>query len=149
MAKKPKKVATPEVEAAAAEVAEQAIAVARSRGPRGVAESAVITVLADTNPKREGSKAAATFALYATGMTVGEFCDLAGKEATPNLVYDSKHGFISIEGYDPEQVVAKPKKEKVAKEPKAPRAKKAKAAPVEADPAQAELEGTVVEESLD
>lgn len=146
MARKPKKeVVTPEV----VEQAEQAIAVARSRGPRGTVETAVITVLVDANPKRAGSKAEAAFALYRTGMTVGEFCDLAGKDATPNLVYDTKHGFISIEGYDPEQVVAKPKKEKVVKEPKTPRAKKSKKAEVEQTPEQAELEGVTVEESLD
>lgn len=152
MARKPKKVAedvaTPEV----VEQAEQAIAVARSRGPRGTAESAVITVLVDSNPKRTGSKAAASFDLYATGMTVGEFCDLAGKEATPNLVYDAKHGFIAIEGYDPELVVAKPKAEKAPKAEKVVKAKKAKkekAAPAEATEEQIELEGTVVEESLD
>jgi hypothetical protein len=64
MARKPKKVAedvaTPEV----VEAAEQAIAVARTRGPRGVAETATITVLVDANPKRAGSKAEAAFALY-------------------------------------------------------------------------------------
>jgi hypothetical protein len=82
-------------------------------------------------------------------MTVGEFCDACGKDATPNLVYDTKHGFISIEGYDPEQVVAKPKKEKAEKVAKAPRAKKVKKADAEPTPEQTELEGVTVEESLD
>jgi len=149
MARKPKKVetevATPEV----VEAAEQVVAAARSRGPRGVPETAVITVLADSNPKREDSQSHIDFAKYATGMTVGEFCDAVGKRATPHLVYDAAHGFISIEGYDPERVVAKPKKEKAEKPAKAPRAKKAKAAPAEATEEQLELEGAVVEESLD
>lgn len=152
MAKKPK--AAP-VADAVAEVVEQATAAAaipRSRGPRGVAESAVITVLVDSNPKRAGSQSHTDFDQYRTGMTVAEFCDVIGKRGTPHLVYDAAHGFISIEGYAPELVVAKeraPKAEKVAKEPKAPRAKKVKDAPVEETPEQAELEGVTTEETLD
>jgi hypothetical protein len=146
MARKPKKVAEDTATPEAAEAAEQAIAVARSRGPRGVAESAVITVLVDSNPKRAGSQSHTDFEQYRTGMTVAEFCDIIGKRGTPHLVYDAAHGFIAIEGYDPQQVVAKPKKEKAVK---APRAKKAKAAPAEATEEQLELEGTVIEESLD
>jgi len=155
MAKKPKKVVDQVTDAEATteavEVAEQAIAVARSRGPRGVLESAVITVLAEANPKRAGSKAEGVFAHYTTGMTVAEFCDAVGKEATPNLVYDAAHGFISIEGYDPAKVVLKEKVAKAPKEPKAPRTPKAKKerAVVEPSADQAELEGLVVEESLD
>lgn len=149
MAKKPKKqtenAVTPEV----IESAEQAIAAARSRGPRGVAESALITLLAPSNPKRAGSQSHTDFERYFTGMTVGTFCDAIGKRATPHLVYDAAHGFISIEGYDPAQVTAKPKKEKVAKEPKAPRAKKEKAAPVEQSAEQMELDAVTVEESID
>jgi hypothetical protein len=147
MAKKPKKQA--EVETAVAEVAADAIAVAKSRGPRGVKEDAVITVLAETNPKREGSQSHTDFAVYQTGMTVGAFIDAVGKRATPHMVYDAAHGFIAIEGYDPQQVVAKPKKEKAVKEPKAPRAKKAKKVAEEPTVEQTELEGITVEESLD
>ena len=120
----------------------------RSRGPRGTAETARITVLAPENPKREGSKAQAVFAHYENGMTIAEFAaslDEAGigKEATPNLVYDAKHGFIAIEGYEvPGGVVTKEEKApKPAKEPKpakAPKAKKEKA-PVEESP-EAEVE---------
>jgi hypothetical protein len=102
----------------------------------------VISLLVIENPKRAGSQAAADFANYTDGMTVAEFCDVVGKRATPNLVYDASHGFIAIEGYNPELIVAKekaPKAEKAPKEPKAPKAKKAKkeaAAPeVDADAA--------------
>jgi hypothetical protein len=149
MAKKPKKQAAEQVETAVAEAAADVIATAKSRGPRGVKEDAVITVLAETNPNREGSQSHTDFAQYQTGMTVGAFIDAVGKRGTPHLVYDAAHGFISIEGYDPAQVAPKVKKEKAVKEPKAPRAKKAKAAPAEATPEQTELEGLTVEESLD
>lgn len=129
-------------------------AAAKTRGPRGVAESAVITLLVATNPKREGSKASTVFSHYVTGMTIGEFADALdaeglGKESTPNLVYDAKHGFISIDGYDPGEVV-KPKvrEPKAAKEPKAPRAKKVKAEklPKTDEQVQADLEAQ--EESM-
>ena len=117
------------------EAAEQAAAAvekaaAKTRGPRGVPESAVITVLVDANPKREGSKAHTVFALYRTGMTIKEFADEMdaaglGKESTPNLIWDAKHGFISIEGHDPGAVVQK--KERAPKAAKEPKAKKVKA----------------------
>jgi hypothetical protein len=89
----------------------------KTRGPRGVSEDAVITLVATVNPKRVGSKAHAAFANYVNGMTVKAFADAVGAEATGHLVYDAKHGFITIAGYDPGAIiVAKPK---VAKEPKA------------------------------
>lgn len=118
----PAKKAAPVVEVAEPEEAETA---PRSRGPRGTVESAVITLLVEGNPKREGSKAHAVFSYYEDGMTIGDFADALaeadlGKEATPNLVYDSKHGFISIEGYEPPGGVVV----KEAKEPKAPKAEK-------------------------
>lgn len=104
----------PEVEAAAP----------RTRGPRGVPETAVITLLVEGNPKREGSKAHAVFSHYEEGQTIAEFCAALEatdaemvKEATPNLVYDAKHGFISIEGYEPPGGVIehKPKEPKPVK----------------------------------
>lgn len=140
-------------EQAAANV-EKAVATPKTRGPRGVPESAVITVLADANPKREGSKAATVFGHYVSGMTIGEFADALdaaglGKESTPNLVYDAKHGFISIDGYDPGEVV-KPKvrEPKAAKEPKVPRAKKVKAAPAEKTDEQVQADLEAQEESM-
>lgn len=151
MAKKPKTVAP--VEQAVETVIADAIvaaAVPRSRGPRGVAETAIITVLADSNPKRAGSQSHTDFANYTTGMTVAEFCNAVGKRATPHLVYDAAHGFIQIEGYVPGKVFEpKPKAEKVAKEPKAPRAKKVKAEPAEATPEQLDIDAMATEESID
>lgn len=124
----------------------------KSRGPRGVPETATLNVLV-SNPKREGSKAQKVFALYQTGQTIAELFELAKEQGadlayiTPCLVYDAKHGFISIEGYDPGEIVQpKPKKEKAPKEPKAPKAKKekvAKRAGVDA------IEQDAVEETLD
>jgi hypothetical protein len=150
MARKPKKTVEDTATIEAVEAAETAIAVARSRGPRGTVETAVISLLVDANPKRAGSKAEAVFSNYRSGMTIAEFCDAVGKEATPNLVYDAAHGFIAIEGYDPEQVVKKEKAPKAEKAAKAPRAKKAKKeATVEETEAQTELDGMTVEESLD
>lgn len=97
-----------------------------TRGPRGTVETAVITVLVDGNPKRPGSKAAQVFDHYQSGQTIAEFADALaaaglGKEATPNLVYDAKHGFITIDGYDPGEVVVR-----APKGAKAPKAKKEK-----------------------
>lgn len=110
--KKVKTEAKPEVKAAAPEVTAPAAAAEKaepkSRGPKGVADSAIVTLLVTANPKREGSKAHARFAGYVSGGTVADQLD-AGV-TTPDLVYDAKHGFISIDGYDPgEIIVAKPK----------------------------------------
>ncbi len=118
---------------------------AATRGPRGTVETAVITVLVDSNPKRPGSKAAAVFSHYQSGQTIAEFADALaaaglGKEATPNLVYDAKHGFITIDGYDPGEVVAK-----APKEPKPAKAKKTKGAPPEDTSA---VEAAVQEETM-
>lgn len=110
-------------EAPAAETPEKAAAEPKSRGPKGVADTAVVKLLVNSNPKREGSKAHGRFAAYKASQTVAEALD-AGV-TTPDLVYDAKHGFISIEGYDPgEIIVAKPKAEP---KPKAEKGVKAKA----------------------
>ncbi len=93
-----------------------------TRGPRGVAETAKITLVKAENPKRPGSKAHEAYANYKDQMTVAEFCDAVGKDGTPHLVYDTAHGFITIEGYVPPKLV--PVKEKVAKAPKEPKATK-------------------------
>lgn len=67
-----------------------------SSAPRG--DDRVITVIATQNPKRPGTQAAATFAHYASGMTVGAFQAVVGnrKLATLSLAYDQEHGYISI-----------------------------------------------------
>jgi hypothetical protein len=57
-------------------------------------DTAVITVKAASNPKRAGSKAHATFALYKTGGTVGEFLKAGGFYAA--LSWDVGHGFIDV-----------------------------------------------------
>lgn len=114
------------VKTAPAPAAEAPAQVPASRGPRGVLETAVITLVATENPKRAGSKAHAKFALYESGMTVAEFIDAVDANpeikggATSTLVYDAAHGYITIEGYDPaKKFEPKPKKEKAAKTPKA------------------------------
>lgn len=146
-----KKTANPKIDAAvaAAEAAEQAAAAAeqasaepKTRGPRGVAETAVISLKVEGNPKRAGSKAYDRFALYRDGMTVGEA--LNAGITTPDLVYDSKHGFVAIEGYDPGEIVQPKVRE--PKAPKEPKAKKVKPAPAAVDP---EVEKSAKEETLD
>lgn len=63
---------------------------------------ASITVLAEANPKREGSSAHARFALYKKAKTVGEYidaCVAAGHErrkARLDLRHDIEHGYIAI-----------------------------------------------------
>lgn len=134
---------TPASEAAAeaTAVVEKAKAAAKSRGPRGVSEDAKITLIATANPKRVGSKAHAAFSNYVDGMTVKAFADAVGAEATGHLVYDSKHGFISIEGYDPGAIVV-PK----VREPKAPKKVKGQGQPTEGDvAAQAEAQAEQME----
>ena len=56
--------------------------------------SRVITLLAATNPKKAGSKSAARFALYRTGLTVAQYCAAGGRVG--DIQYDVKHGFISV-----------------------------------------------------
>lgn len=147
-----KKAAAP----AAAPVVEQEaeeVAAPRTRGPRGVPETAVITLLVEGNPKREGSKANAVFSHYEDGMTIADFCAALEatdpemvKEATPNLVYDAKHGFIQIEGYEPPGgVVVKEVKQPKPKAEKAPR--KGKSAEQAAE--QAAADATAEEEVVD
>ena len=135
MAKKEAKTET-KTESTAAETKTEATGEAKTtgRGPKGVPDSAKITLLAKSNPKREGSKAHARFAKYVDGMTVAQALD-AGV-ITPDLVYDTKHGFISIEGYSVPGGVLPPKEPKVAK-PKADAGenKKAKAEKSEAQKA--------------
>lgn len=133
---------------------EEKVSLAKMRGPRGTKETAKITLLAKTNPKRVGSKAHGVFSLYKDGMTVGAFCDavdaveLHKGTATPNLVYDAGHGFISIEGYDPGEIVV-PK----VREPKAPAAPKAakepKGKPVAKVKSDAKVDEEAAEEVMD
>jgi hypothetical protein len=129
---------------------ETKVPLAKMRGPKGVKESAVIKLLVPANPKRPGSKASTVFACYADGMTVGAFCDKVDAAvhsdgssmkgaATPNLVYDSAHGFISIEGYEPPNGVVTPKP-KAPPKPKTEKVKGEKPAKVAAEPSAAAAE---------
>lgn len=150
MAKGKKNVAVEAVAAAeVAEAAVNAVAEVKGRGPRGVSEDAVISMLVGGNPKREGSKAHGRFALYADGMTVGEALD-AGI-TTPDLVYDTKHGFVSISGYDAgEIIVAKPKAPKAEKAPRTAKGGKVKAVKsADQEAAEAEVAEATSEESMD
>lgn len=56
--------------------------------------TAKITVVSKENPKREGSGANKRFALYKTGMTVGEFLKAGG--IPPDVHWDSKQNFIKL-----------------------------------------------------
>lgn len=112
-------------ETAATPAAPAKAAVPRTRGPRGTTEDAVITVIATTNPKRPASKAFKIFGNYENGMTIKAFADKVDADAetkgmsTVALVYDAKHGFISIAGYDPGAIIVpKPKAPKKEKAPK-------------------------------
>ena len=61
-----------------------------------------VKVLADKNPKKEGSKAAARFALYKTGQTVEAYltaCVAVGesrRNARNDITYDLSHKFIEL-----------------------------------------------------
>ena len=101
------------------------------RGLKGVPLSATITLLSAQNPKRKGCAAEVRFSLYKTGMTQEEFLDAGG--TTPDMAYDTAHGYISVDGYIPPKIVEpkvrapkEPKAPKAAKEPKAPKVKKEK-----------------------
>ena len=67
---------------------------AKAEAKRNALLSRVITVLVQANPKKPGSKSFARFALYKTGMTIGEFEKAGGRAGDVN--WDTKHNFISI-----------------------------------------------------
>ena len=62
--------------------------------PGAVAPSAVIRLLATTNPKKPGSESHTRFAIYSDGMTVAEFLEKGGRKA--DLSWDCEKGFISL-----------------------------------------------------
>lgn len=62
---------------------------------RRYADDQVITVLADKNPKREGSAAHDRFAKYRSGMTVAQA--VAAGVTRGDLTFDADHSFIKIE----------------------------------------------------
>lgn len=63
-------------------------------------EDAIITVLTDKNPKKEGSAAHGRFACYASGQTVGDFFVASANLPVPgsyaDISYDVGHGYISV-----------------------------------------------------
>lgn len=65
---------------------------------KGVQPTDKIKVLASSNPKKPGSKAAEDFAKYSDEMTVAEFHAAVGSKtkAQEHLLHDMKKGFISI-----------------------------------------------------
>lgn len=81
------------------------------------AENLRIEVLVQANPKREGTATHKRWALYRSGMTVGEFLDAARKDEgdrSPRHKYladvrwDADHGFIAVHTQDTvDQLVAK------------------------------------------
>jgi hypothetical protein len=56
--------------------------------------TSIINLLADKNPKRDGSAAHGRFAAYQTGMTVE--AALAAGVTRGDLAYDAKHGYIEV-----------------------------------------------------
>lgn len=60
-----------------------------------LAKDGKITVLAEKNPKREGTESYDRFKLYKTGMTVAAFLDKGGKSI--DLSYDAKKGYIKVD----------------------------------------------------
>jgi len=66
-----------------------------ARGPKGVnIDASKITILAEKNPKREGTKAHARFELYKDGMSVREYLEAGGR--TSAVKYDLAHEFIKL-----------------------------------------------------
>jgi hypothetical protein len=61
-----------------------------------VDQTAKIKILAEKNPKREGSAAHGRFALYRNGMLVKTFLEKGG--TTNDIAYDVKKGYIALEG---------------------------------------------------
>ena len=65
------------------------------RTRRYAQKDAIITVLAEKNPKRNGTLAYDRFELYRTGMTVGDYVNAGGR--TGDVNYDEAQGFIALE----------------------------------------------------
>jgi len=93
-------------EGAAAEPADSPKpASSRSNLSKMYPEDAVITVLAEKNPKKVGSAAAAIFEFYKSGQTVGDFFaatanfsfkDKKRPGTYADITYDVGHGYIKV-----------------------------------------------------
>jgi len=104
--RKPKK---EKVEGASEEAAGEApvakAASSRTNLSKMYPEDAVITVLAEKNPKKAGSAAAAIFEFYKSGQTVGDFFaataeftfkDKKRPGTYADITYDVGHGYIKV-----------------------------------------------------
>ena len=79
---------------AKAKAAPKAATKGAPKGPRPDNAAKKITLLVKENPKREGTASHQRFALYKSGMTVGEFCTKGGTMG--DVKWDADHGYISI-----------------------------------------------------
>jgi len=59
-------------------------------------DDAKITVLADKNPKKEGSAAHARFALYSSCPTVKDFISKAGNKGYSDIAYNVGRAFLKV-----------------------------------------------------
>ena len=103
MAEKTRKFTPPAAAAkktATTKPAAKKVAKADGAGRTHFTDEQVITVVAKENPYNEGSKAAATFALFAKAKTVGKFKELAAadkaKYEAGYLRYASRDGHIKV-----------------------------------------------------
>jgi len=140
----------PEVAEATAPVVEAAAEPKKSpigaRGPKGVPLDAKITILVAANPKRPAGKSYGRFELYRDGMSVNDA--LTAGVLTADLIYDTAHNFIAIEGYTSPKPFTP--KERPVKEPKAAKApRKAKAKTAEQEAAEHDVALAVQEETID
>lgn len=78
---------------------------ARSNLNKMYPEDAVITVLAEKNPKKAGSAAASIFEFYKSGQTVGDFFAATAEHTFKDkkrpgtyadITYDVGHGYIKV-----------------------------------------------------
>jgi hypothetical protein len=101
-----KKEAAPAAEGeAAAEAKPAKEKSARSNLSKMYPEDAVITVLAEKNPKKAGSAAASIFEFYRSGQTVGDFFAATAEHTFKDkkrpgtyadITYDVGHGYIKV-----------------------------------------------------
>jgi chemotaxis protein histidine kinase CheA len=91
-AKKPTAKAAPAKKAPVAKAAPEKKEAPAKKESKGTSDDREITVLTKENPKR--ADAARRFALYKTGMTVGEYIEAGGYPA--DVRWDIKQGFIAV-----------------------------------------------------
>ena len=97
------------------------------RGSSKFSSDATITILSEKNPKRVGSKAASDWELYRNGMTVKEAQEAGISMA--DLLYNSSHKFIAIDGYDAPEPRKQIRKSKVEAAPNLPEGEAAQTEP--------------------